>query len=354
MIVYCICYFAILLYFIALGIFMWRKAQDNRISSVSTRRVRVPVAVYMFAWATQVLLYLPAMLLDGYESSATYYYNICFLLTLTINIPVTYWVMYALVQCDHLIRRSFPALLLPELALLVTYICTGENGVIYAGYALTVCAMILLLAYHIADYRAYIQALETEYSDLSGRDVRWCWYLYGAFALQACLYLVLEAFYSTTLEYVYMAFSMLNAAILTILVLRIPALDEAVCQENPTEEDWDEMEKPMSDELADTIRQKLLTFCERPQLYLQQGLTREMLCREIGVNRTYLSQYLRREGKTYYQYINALRIRYAMQLYEQNPTITLAEVASQSGFKSLPTFRKFWQEAQNKTINKIN
>lgn len=345
MIIYSIFCLAIMLYFMALGIYMWRKAQAVG-GSASIHGVRRAVSLYMFAWATQVLLYLPAILLDGYESSSTYYYNICFLLVLTINIPATYLVMYALVQRTHLIQRSLPSLLLPGLALLVTYICTGENGVIYAGYALTVCAIILLLAYHIADYRAYIQALKTEYSDLSGRDVRWCWYLYGAFALQAFLYLVMEAYYSVALEYVYMAISMLNAAILTLCVLRIPPLDEAVCEENAVEEEWEDMERVLSDEQITIIRQKLHTLCEQPQLYLRQGLTREALCREIGVNRTYLAMYLRREGQTYFQYINSLRIRYAKQLLKQNPSMTLAEVASQSGFRSMPTFRKFWIEAQ--------
>lgn len=92
------------------------------------------------------------------------------------------------------------------------------------------------------------------------------------------------------------------------------------------------------------IRQKLKVHCEGEKAFLDPELTREMLCSIISVNRTYLSDYLRNEGTTYYNYINTLRINYAVEILRETPNLPLVDVSYRSGYSNPATFRRAFRD----------
>ena len=78
------------------------------------------------------------------------------------------------------------------------------------------------------------------------------------------------------------------------------------------------------------------------QLWLNPRLTIHDVAQALGTNRTYLSDYLNRSlGTTFYEYVNAYRIRaVAERLASPSCTLTIEAVAESCGFNSVSTFRR--------------
>lgn len=75
--------------------------------------------------------------------------------------------------------------------------------------------------------------------------------------------------------------------------------------------------------------------------YLHPSLTIQDISKEIGVNRTYLSNFINETFHTNFNgWINGLRIEEAKLRIRSNPDISLAEVAEQVGFADLAHFSK--------------
>ena len=94
--------------------------------------------------------------------------------------------------------------------------------------------------------------------------------------------------------------------------------------------------------------------CENKQLYLQNDLTLAQLASAIGTNRTYLSQHFAHQGITYNAYINGLRIRHFIRLYEKaladNREITAQQLAFESGYRSYSTFSATFKQNMGTTV----
>ena len=98
----------------------------------------------------------------------------------------------------------------------------------------------------------------------------------------------------------------------------------------------------------------LKKHCESKQLYLQNDLTLAQLAGAIGTNRTYLSQHFAQQGITYNAYINGLRIRHFVRLYEkavaEGRTFTAQQLASESGYRSYSTFSTTFKQVMGTTV----
>ena len=104
--------------------------------------------------------------------------------------------------------------------------------------------------------------------------------------------------------------------------------------ENSTEDDYGQTTYPFADRF-DTV------FSEG-KIYLNATLTLNDLARELGTNRTYLSNYINQElHTTFYEYVNQWRVRRAKELL-QGTNMLLEEVALQSGFNSMSSFRRYF------------
>ncbi|MBQ7708764.1 MAG: helix-turn-helix domain-containing protein [Bacteroidales bacterium] len=74
----------------------------------------------------------------------------------------------------------------------------------------------------------------------------------------------------------------------------------------------------------------------------------------IGTNHYYLSQYFSQQGLSYNTYINGLRIRHFIRLYEkavaENRTFTAQQLATESGYRSYSTFSAAFKQYTGKTV----
>jgi len=101
----------------------------------------------------------------------------------------------------------------------------------------------------------------------------------------------------------------------------------------------------------DTLLKK---HCEDNQLYLQNDLTLAQLANAIGTNRTYLSQHFAQQGITYNAYINGLRIRHFVRLYQEAAVagreITAQQLSFESGYRSYSTFSSTFKQIMGTTV----
>lgn len=84
--------------------------------------------------------------------------------------------------------------------------------------------------------------------------------------------------------------------------------------------------------------------------YLTPGVTLNDICTALGTNRTYLSEFINRVyRKSFRDWIADLRIEYAKQLMENNPSLRIQEVSEKSGFLSLSHFSRTFKDKEGCT-----
>ena len=87
---------------------------------------------------------------------------------------------------------------------------------------------------------------------------------------------------------------------------------------------------------------RLESVFSKGKIYLNATLTLNDLARELGTNRTYLSNYLNQQlHTTFYEYVNQWRVRRAKELLRAN-SLPLEDIALQSGFNSMSSFRRYF------------
>lgn len=85
----------------------------------------------------------------------------------------------------------------------------------------------------------------------------------------------------------------------------------------------------------------------KEQGYLSPGVTIDYLSKEIGVNRTYLSNFINTFYKTNYNtWINGLRINESKKLMQEESRISLSEVAERTGFADAAQFSKRFKQIE--------
>lgn len=90
---------------------------------------------------------------------------------------------------------------------------------------------------------------------------------------------------------------------------------------------------------------------EDNKLYLNKDLTRAAVASMLGVQEQEIPKMLDavKPGLGFPEYINSLRIRYAMELMALNPDITVVDLADRSGFYTKRTFQRAFHNITGKT-----
>ena len=88
------------------------------------------------------------------------------------------------------------------------------------------------------------------------------------------------------------------------------------------------------------------------KIYLNPKLSLNDLALSIGTNRSYLSEFLNNQGKSFYDYINEHRIAEACRILDTAQTgerINIANVAARSGFNSISSFNRYFYKIKEMT-----
>lgn len=368
------------LFFVAGRVFPSRRdAPDACVTHLPNWDVRYAASWLIGVWAFTFIIYLPNTILPLTGKSAFYCNAFSGLFSVLVSTVTGFWAIGRFLHLKQFVPRTAMALLALGIAAYLWYILTASDTVFAALTVVLASIVVYGCVYFSRGYKYYKRMLQAEYSDLTNRDLTWVWGVIGMMIIQGFIFLAGNFTHSLVLDYVGMFTSILGSTFIASSAYRmLPIRDNLAEDENEAQElnyndehapfaavsaadrdapapasaapasaatDEEKAEASSSrDKIFDIIRQKLKSQCEETQLFLDTELTREILCEHIGVNRTYLSEYLRNEGTTYYNYINSLRINYAVQLMRAQPNISLIDVSARAGYNTPSTFRKAFRE----------
>ena len=247
-------------------------------------------------------------------------------------------------------RPVWPVLvaLIPAFVLSALCLIRGDD-VLYLPLSIYVIVLYgLLMLYMYFAVRNYGRWLRDNYADLENKEVWLSFIILGLFLLFFIMYnSTTEG--STILVYFLQIDCILIVALLLWRVETLPELTANVVPE--AEQEKLEQEQKQKPSKMETLLKK---HCENKRLYLQNDLTLAQLAGAIGTNRTYLSQHFAQQGITYNAYINGLRIRHFVRLYEKaladGREFTAQQLAFESGFHSYSTFSNTFKQIMGTTV----
>ena len=102
----------------------------------------------------------------------------------------------------------------------------------------------------------------------------------------------------------------------------------------------------------DALMVRITALMEERQLFRRPGLTLQDVAQELGSNTRYVSTCINDEtGKSFPDYINSYRVKFAQRLLKSNPGRPLSGVAEESGFSSESSFFRNCKALTGKTPN---
>lgn len=124
-------------------------------------------------------------------------------------------------------------------------------------------------------------------------------------------------------------------------------------EENPPQTEYtldrgglsgDEGARLLSDDGADSdeyddLKDRLVNLLESEKIFLDPGIRISEVAARLLTNKTSLSRAIRlKTGRNFCQLVHYYRVREAMRLYTENPSLTISQLCKMVGFNSMTTF----------------
>ena len=316
----------------------------------SPMRLRRWAAVFFAVSAFGHMWWLPYSFLDSWNTNSLYCVVAVFLDGVFL-VPTVMATMLCMLQDRR--RPLWPVALfvLPFAVCLAAYPFCRFDEVVLSFRVCFLLEVVVFAAYMVYSIRQYGRWLHDNYADLEHKE------MWQSFVVVSVLLFVLAIYgsgsSSLTFEYVVQLNDVLISGFLLWRVETLQQLDDVAPEEPETDEAPEETSSaPFT--LPPNIGPLLQLKCENTQLYLQHGLTLYQVADAVGTNRYYLSQYFSRQGMTYNSYINGLRIRHFINLYNQavasHRRVTAQQLAGESGFRSYSTFGIAFKQTMGTTV----
>ena len=95
----------------------------------------------------------------------------------------------------------------------------------------------------------------------------------------------------------------------------------------------------LKDAVNRSMTERIIALVENDKIYLQPDLKLDDMAQMMHTNRTYIYQAVNQQmGISFNEFINRYRIAHAKRLMASDPTLSMNDVALQSGFASLSSF----------------
>ena len=301
-------------------------------------RLRRWAAAFLIACALSHVFWLFYV----YHLSVTVYIIVCFLDVLML-VPTIAGVMLSMLQDRY--RTVWPVLVLMIPAFILLTLCViREDVALFLPASLYIYALFaLLMLFLFFAVRRYGRWLRDNYADLEHKEIWQSLLILVVFLLFFVMYCTTTG-ESSVLAYLLDVDCIIIAVVLLWRVETLQQLNESTQPE----------EASVPTDTPTKIGILLKKHCEDGQLYLQSDLTLAQLAQAVGTNRYYLSQHFAQQGITYNAYINGLRIRHFVRLYQEavadQRIFTAQQLAFESGFHSYSTFSAAFKQNMGTTV----
>ena len=279
-------------------------------------------------------------------------YIIVCTLDILLLIPMIAGILLSMLQDRHRPVWPVAVALVPAIVLsALSLIC--QDGAFMDWLRFYVIALFaLFMVYMFFAVRRYGRWLRDNFADLENKEVWQSFLILAVFVLLSIVYLFTSE-QTTVLAYLLEIVCIVIMGLLLWRVETLQSLSESTTaeEEEPTEE---AQNASVQQALPVDIAALLKKHCENKHLYLQHDLSLTQVAQAVGTNHYYLSQYFSQQGLTYNAYINGLRIRHFIRLYERavadGRAFTAQQLASESGYRSYSTFSTAFKQYTGKTV----
>lgn len=249
------------------------------------------------------------------------------------------------------------------------YVLFRHIWVVYAAYGFSAIVASVTVFSVIINSIRYGKCLADNYSYTQDLSVRWIVKSTCTYFAWFVVYFV--CFTPTTWfgEVVFDVFSLVFWSFLAVLSRKHRVIEEMLQNEDQMSARDMQEEKPKSkkrrveealDEESLAERDAYFTeVLERSmqvdKLYLNPRLTLGDLAAAVGSNRSYLSDYINRQGKTFYDFVNEYRVAEACRILDgsmSEENVSMPDVALRSGFNSLSSFYRYFSKLKGVTPTK--
>lgn len=251
-------------------------------------------------------------------------------------------------KLEGFLRRQLIYTLLLAAANLIYYFgMDGRTGTLFYYILMTcyACLLVLYIRVYLRISRRWVQVHPERIPYLKKRVYPLLIGLCAIFALSVAVniypHLISQLIFTGIYTIFYIVFA-LQYHNYGIFIADYPLLKEQVETEksSPYTSTSSPQEKKTHKWNSEKIEEKLNEWMSEKG-YLHPSLTIQDMSKEIGINRTYLSNFINETYQTNFNgWINGLRIEEAKLRMRNNPDISLAEVAEQVGFADLAHFSK--------------
>ena len=317
-------------------------------------RLRRWTAAFLGACTLSHLWYAPLIYLTATEDIMMHNF-VCVLLDILTVFPLAIAVLFTMLQDRR--RPLWPISLMMAPLAVGMAVCIAMRSdaifpVIYVYYLVMIIGVII---YMMRATRQYGRWLRDNYADLEHKEV------WQSLVVLAAILLGFSFYAAEGYGLLYKYATQVNGIIMTcFLVWRaetLSDLSDTRPQSLTTEEKAafnEEMDDTLSSAAQDKIGALLQRHCVDTQLYLQHDLNVHQLAKAIGTNRLYLSQYLSSRGQNYNDYINELRIRHFVNIYDKamadKRNVTVQQLAEECGYHSYSTFSHVFKQQMGKNV----
>lgn len=250
-------------------------------------------------------------------------------------------------------RRSILPILIamvPVVSAVAVYAFSPEDVVMTLLRIYIIGLDIVFTIFMFFAVRQYSRWLQDNYADLEHKEVR-------KSLLALTVFMLVFVFYGASPDKLAVQYLVQVSAVLVICLLlwRVETIQQLGDAGQPaphrkTSGPETEGARTVPSDTGALLEQ----HCEQAQLYLQHDLTLTQLSEAIGVGTTALSMYFAQQGKTYHDYINGLRIRHFIRLYQESlaagRSVTAKQLAFESGYRSYSTFGTVFKQSMGQPV----
>ena len=239
--------------------------------------------------------------------------------------------------------RRIARLFWPNCAYLLVYLLFPGRHTFNILVGVFICFSIYLYIRVMLSVPKVLRRLKQMYSNTEYLHVEWLWSLIAVFFL---LYVAWIVFMVTNIYRIKLSFYIFECVAWFIICYYVHRYQESmrrmvgggVVSPIIPSDDFNVQHRPR---IYEGFDEKLRVLFEEKQLYLNPSLTLSDLAKQMNTNRSYISSYINVQlDTTFYDFVNSYRLRHAAQLLTSHHEMTIADVAEQSGFNSLSTFRR--------------
>lgn len=270
--------------------------------------------------------------------------------------PLFYGYLSRLTSSSFTFRQMLPYLF-PGFAIALAKYLFPNAGIDAARLLLSAVQVVFVCYFGIRKLRAFDCQLQSFYADTEGRETSYVYRLLVAVICVSLLSAVANSlgrqFFGESLYLlvpISLAFSVMLFALNYICFSRTFTVEELEKESVEGEQD-----ESISVEDDATIGRKLETLMSDRQYYLTKNLKISDVVKQIGSNRTYVSNYINTNYNcSFSDYINRKRIDFAKTiLLSSTEDVKLSTIADSSGFSSESSFYRNFQKIVGMTPNEF-